>query len=462
MTSQLSGTKILFQDDFSTNGPLNAANWDYNHWSAQNNPSFLGLTQMRQSLPLAENGMARIRLDTWLDGKAFSGSEAITKQAWDVTDGGIAFEGRFRYEGTQGGMIAGFFSYQDFPPNVDRNIHDEIDFEILTTNLNKISTNVFAHEPGDKTAHPESIDMTGSFADWHTYRMEWMPGMVRWFVDGTLIRTDTKNVPTEPQQLHMNLWGVPTTWGPSPGDPSGPPVGDPGFKPATSAGANQTFFFDVDSVKVERLSTQLGNGNANKMLGTMNNDGINGGGGGDTLFGAGGHDTLIGRRGDDTIHGGSGDDTAYAGRGNDIVVGGTGNDTIIGGTGKDKLRGGTGKDVLYGGSDEDVLMGGRGKDFLDGGHGNDKLWGGKGADIFYFSINADGNAFGVDAIKDFKSGKDMIAIHVEELSPEAEVLYAKGTGLVSVDTDGPGGLDPVTIAKLQGRPDADDGDFFLV
>jgi len=64
-------TTVLFQDDFSTNGPLNSANWDFNHWEPQNNPSYLGLTQMRQSLPIAENGMARIQLDTWLDGNAF-------------------------------------------------------------------------------------------------------------------------------------------------------------------------------------------------------------------------------------------------------------------------------------------------------------------------------------------------------------------------------------------------------
>ena len=49
-TAQLTGT-ILFQDDFSTNGRLNSASWDFNHWSAQNNPSYLGLTQMRQELP---------------------------------------------------------------------------------------------------------------------------------------------------------------------------------------------------------------------------------------------------------------------------------------------------------------------------------------------------------------------------------------------------------------------------
>ena len=122
-------TTVLFQDNFSTNGPLNSANWDFNRWEATNNPSYLGLTQMRQSLPVAENGMARIRLDTWLDGNAFSGSEAITIQAFALPGqgGGIAFEAKLKFEGTQGGMIAGFFTFQKFPPGADRDIHDEIE-----------------------------------------------------------------------------------------------------------------------------------------------------------------------------------------------------------------------------------------------------------------------------------------------------------------------------------------------
>ena len=72
--STINGT-VIFQDDFANNGPLNSANWDYVHWSPVNNASYLGLTQLRQELPLAEGGIARIRLDTWLDGNAFSGAE---------------------------------------------------------------------------------------------------------------------------------------------------------------------------------------------------------------------------------------------------------------------------------------------------------------------------------------------------------------------------------------------------
>ena len=154
---------VLFQDDFSTNGPLNSANWDFNHWEPQNNPSYLGLTQMRQSLPVAANGMARIQLDTWLDGNAFSGSEAITIRAFALpgNGGGIAFEAKLKFEGTQGGMIAGFFTYQQFPPGADRDIHDEIDVEILTTNLNKVSTNVYPDRPLDMAEGQQGFDRSG-------------------------------------------------------------------------------------------------------------------------------------------------------------------------------------------------------------------------------------------------------------------------------------------------------------
>lgn len=308
MTSQLSATSILFQDDFATNGPLDATKWDFNHWSAVNNPSFLGLTQMRQELPFAENGMARIRLDTWLDGKAFSGSEAITNQSFNLNNGGVAFEGKFRFESTQGGMITGFFTFQDFPEGDARNPHDEIDYEILTSQLDKISTNVFIAAENSAN-YPISIPMTG-LGDWHTYRMEWLPGMVRWFVDGTLIRTETEHVPVQPQQLHMNLWGVPTNWKESLGDPQGPTVGASNFVPAQSAAENKTYFFDVSSVRIEQLSTKLGTNGNDTIEGTANADGIEGRGGDDTLKGLAGDDTLFGAGGNDKIDGGEGNDTA--------------------------------------------------------------------------------------------------------------------------------------------------------
>ena len=293
--STVNGT-VVFQDDFATNGRLNSANWDYVHFTEQNNASFLGLTQLRQELPLAENGVARIRLDTWLQeqdgsgGKAFSGSDATTTQAYlPDSSGGIAFEGQFRFTQPQGGMIAGFFTYQKFPPPevaFDRDHHDEIDFEIFTTNLNRISTNPYAHEkqgPGT----PQQFAVPGGVALWHTYRIEWLPDAVLWYVDGDLLRSYTKPL-TNPQEFHINLWGVPREWTSTPlVDAS---IGDPNFKPAASAAENRTFYFDVASPKVERLASQHGDAAANTLIGTAGGDRLDSGAG-VTLAGKAGNDT---------------------------------------------------------------------------------------------------------------------------------------------------------------------------
>ena len=337
MTSPLTSVAVLFQDDFTANGQLNPANWDYNHYSNTNNPSYLGQTQMRQVLPNAENGVARIKLDTYNpppgQPDSYFGSEAITFQDFDVNAGGLAFEGKFSFEGTQGGMITGFFTYEKFAENAVREPHDEIDFEILTTNIPKISTNVFQHQT---SGTPLSFAVAGGTGIDHVYRIEWLPSLVRWWVDGNLIREDTQHVPTRPQQLHLNLWGAPQTnppnggpWGPSAGDPNGPPITDPSLLIAPNAGANHSYYFNVDYVKVERLSTQLGNAADNTLVGTAANDGMDGGGG------------------NDTMRGGAGDDTMLGGAGNDILNGEQGNDTLYGGTGSNILRGGEGADRFH-------------------------------------------------------------------------------------------------------------------
>ncbi len=322
MTTQLTPTATLFQDDFA-GSEMNPNDWVSNHWiEGPFNPSYLGLTQMRKDLPITVGGVAKFRLDTWLSdeggsGLAFSGSEAITQRAFDLTNGGVAFEGKFSFNSTQAGMILGFFAFQQFDEGVTRNPHDELDFEILTAQLSKISTNVFLASENSAN-FPISTPMNGSFADMHTYRMEWLPGMVRWFVDGQLIRTDTEHIPVNPMQLHINIWGVPGSdkvskdgqWLQSLGDSLGPKLGDPAFVPPKDESGNQTYYFDVSAVRVYQLSTMLGDDAPNTLSGTVNGDGIEGRGGDDTLNGLAGDDTLYGAAGNDTLTGGEGNDTA--------------------------------------------------------------------------------------------------------------------------------------------------------
>jgi hypothetical protein len=346
MTSPLPASAILFQDDFSGT-QVSSANWDYNRWiQGPNNPSYLGQTQMRQELPAAENGMARIRLDTFNPPPggpdSYYGSEAITKQAWDVSAGGLGFEGKFRFEGSQGGMIAGFFTYEQFPSGAVREPHDEIDFEIITTQMQKISTNVFQHQ---ETGTPHSFAVDGGLGVDHVYRFEWLPSVVRWFVDGTLIREEVDHVPTKPQQLHLNLWGAPQAggpnggpWGPNPGDPGGPPITDPTLLIAPNQAQNKSYFFDVDYVKVERLATQLGNSGHNEIVASAAGEALDGGAGDDTLRGGNGHDVVAGGEGNDTMSGGVGNDAFYGGAGANLLMGGAGFDRMHVGRGTDIVR----------------------------------------------------------------------------------------------------------------------------
>lgn len=359
MTSPTPGT-ILFQDTFSKNGSLDGANWDYNHWHDPSppytNPSYLGQTQMRQELPVAVDGVAKIRLDTFNEynspSKAppnatdsvynsFTGSEAITKQSWAVdATGGIAFEGTFRFPYTQGGMITGFFGYQDFgwPPTdpTPHASHDELDFEILTTQLGKISTNVFTNASG--TDSPQSIAVpANTFQTFHTYRMEWYQDVVLWFIDGNLLRTEARKdyIPTASQQLHLNLWGVPggphpPQWDVNPGDPEGPKVGDPSFVPAATQDQNVVYYFDVTNVKVERLPAHQGTNAADLLTGSAASETISGGAGDDASNGGAGNDNLIGGAGNDAIDGGDGSDTAiFSGARSNYAVGFAGGVTTI-------------------------------------------------------------------------------------------------------------------------------------
>lgn len=118
MTSQLSTVgDALFQDDFAGTGRLSDAKWHINKWQQNNNPAWLGQTNIRQELPFAENGVARIRLDTYFTdqytdpGKSFLGSEAITNQAVHHCQWRNSFRSKIEIRVDAGRYDCGIFSY---------------------------------------------------------------------------------------------------------------------------------------------------------------------------------------------------------------------------------------------------------------------------------------------------------------------------------------------------------------
>jgi Ca2+-binding RTX toxin-like protein len=183
----------------------------------------------------------------------------------------------------------------------------------------------------------------------------------------------------------------------------------------------------------------IGNGTAEVIPGTANNDSISARGGSDTVSGGAGNDTLRGEAGNDTLIGDTGNDTMLGGGGSDTMVwnNGDGTDVMEGGAGLDlalvngsdtagdvftigvngnridfdrtnfgqfsldigstetlRVNGAGGDDLisagsglagvialeLNGGAGNDTILGGDGDDKITGGDGNDVLVGGRGND----------------------------------------------------------------------------------
>jgi Ca2+-binding RTX toxin-like protein len=182
------------------------------------------------------------------------------------------------------------------------------------------------------------------------------------------------------------------------------------------------------------------------------------------------------------MNGGKGNDTYIVDDENDVVIDSAGIDTVeakINYTlGSDienlKMLGlldiqGTGNDL------NNTLTGNRGDNLLDGGAGSDYLIGGLGGDGFILS-----SSVGIDTIVDFDSGVDLVLIDAIEFglfnkdtfegyaegvvkvedfisiekgqtldsNSDANFIFDKNDGSLSIDIDGSGALDAVQIATI--------------
>lgn len=104
------------------------------------------------------------------------------------------------------GLNSAFFTYIG-PVHGER--HDEIDFEILTANVDEVTVNTFVDgKPHHGSVHPLPHP---SNSDFIVYSFIWEPGRLRWFVDGKLIRSvEDPILPERPQKIYLSIWGTET------------------------------------------------------------------------------------------------------------------------------------------------------------------------------------------------------------------------------------------------------------
>lgn len=227
---------------------------------------FVGRTNFRFTLPQdgvstaaagsTDGKVAVIILDTYnpnAAGISFLGSDVITKRNYAV-GGGLRFTTRMRVDnGVPGGLVAAPFLYdvqRSSPPGTL--VRDEIDHEILTNNAQSAGpdntlTNVWNDgnfaSPGSPVtiSNPPGFDVT----QFHDYRTDWSPTSVKYYIDGTLVRTETSVVPDDPMRAHVNFWAP---------DSSFAAAYNAGLTPSASS-PGTTYKVEVDRMEIERLNT---------------------------------------------------------------------------------------------------------------------------------------------------------------------------------------------------------------
>ena len=109
------------------------------------------------------------------------------------------------------GVVTGMFLHRNSP-------RQEIDIEFIGRDTTKLLVNVY-YNPGGEGAKfdygyrgtPALIDLGfDASTDFHSYRMEWSPTLLCWFVDGRVVHERTNWNPTPipclPMHFYINLW----------------------------------------------------------------------------------------------------------------------------------------------------------------------------------------------------------------------------------------------------------------
>ncbi|MEM9065457.1 MAG: glycoside hydrolase family 16 protein [Planctomycetota bacterium] len=242
---------VLLVDEFD------ATQIDTSLWfQPTGNGTFLGRTQMRPpSSPIeVSGGTAKLVVDTYNpSGFSFFGSEIRTVEVFELGEG-LIFETRSRLQaGTPGGILGSLFSY-----TTNGFIRDEIDWELLSNDIpgssDRILTNVFVDDDFSQPGNGQFVQPAGhDLTEFNTYRIEWRPTQIDWFINGDLVRSETVTVPdgalpgivTDPLRIHLNAWAPDQFFG---------AAFNAGIQPVSSPAQNQRFTYEVDRVEIRRIT----------------------------------------------------------------------------------------------------------------------------------------------------------------------------------------------------------------
>ncbi|MBV9470426.1 MAG: family 16 glycosylhydrolase, partial [Abitibacteriaceae bacterium] len=195
---------------------------------------------------VTENGttFARFGLDTY--NPAHAGTNLLGTEMWSnqqFTMGpGTEFETRIRGTNIPRGVVYSFFTYKqrNFGTDPDQ---EEIDNEFLGNQAtNQFWLNIWNNGSSWSTNPTVSgVDST----TWNTYKIRWLNDRVEWWINNTLVRTETNLMPDDYMSVCYNIWAADSGWS---------TAYDSNLPASNSAAANTTYYFDVDYIRVRTIA----------------------------------------------------------------------------------------------------------------------------------------------------------------------------------------------------------------
>jgi hypothetical protein len=231
---------------------------------------FVGRTNFRFTLPQdgvataapgsTDGKVAVLNLDTYnpnAAGTTFLGTDMISKRNYAV-GGGFSMTTRMRMQSAPpAGIVAAPFLYDVTRENpAGTPVRDEIDHEILTNNAQSAGpdntlTNVWNDGNFASAGAPVAISNPAGFdvTQFHDYRVDWSPTSVKWYIDNSLVRTETSVVPNDPMRAHINVWAPDSTFAAAYNAALQPSATSPGT----------TYKVEVDRMQLSRTNTTVSN-----------------------------------------------------------------------------------------------------------------------------------------------------------------------------------------------------------
>lgn len=182
---------------------LDPAVWGVSAWS--NGGECFALNTWQPGQVRCGGGVMALALDdegcpAGCDGRPYASGEVFSLAR--VSYGRV--EAHMRASGVPGTVTA-LFTFYAMPPLFD--IQDEIDVEILGSHPDRMEVTYWTGGVRQSTAVvPLGFDAS---AGYHTYAFDWLPGEIRWLVDGRVMHVEDGSngpVPARPMQIMMNLW----------------------------------------------------------------------------------------------------------------------------------------------------------------------------------------------------------------------------------------------------------------